>query len=500
MDIPVVIDHALRVDANYLGADLTEYILNELTLLNPAWKQAQRNKRWNDDLDAIEKHILLAEFDGDTLVLPRGYAYEFKLLLREHGHTVKWIDKRTWRRGSKFGYTRLDLRPHQKVAVRKLRFHQQGIYEAPTGSGKTVAICGLIWESHPESALILVDKIELLHQWQRELRDHIGCSDALIGQIGQGKWNERRFTVATVQTLWRAYKAGKIDEAWFKKWSLVDLDECHHVTADTIMELFSLFWARVRIGNSATPDRQDSKFSISLDVIGDIVHSESESELRAAGLITAPVVHRIVTSFSFPYHRAHQSGKRGECEVEHCKKTTQHSHQNNYQKMREALVTDVMRNSLVASCLLSQVKTGPHIHLVISDWVTHLETLMIFYSRAAKRMGIEIPPTFLVTGKTPRARRKKMIEEVKRLDNAVLFSTVAKEGLDIPYTDRIYLPFPGAQPAATEQKIGRGTRAREGKGETLIFDFADVNVKPLRKAFKNRRVKVYDKLGLEVIL
>jgi superfamily II DNA or RNA helicase len=77
---------------------------------------------------------------------------------------------------------------------------------------------------------------------------------------------------------------------------------------------------------------------------------------------------------------------------------------------------------------------------------------------------------------------------------------VAKEGLDIPAIDRIYLPYPAKQPANTEQKIGRGTRAVAGKGICYIFDFCDINVVVLKRQFKARRYKVYDRLGLEVVL
>jgi hypothetical protein len=78
--IPTVIDSKLRVDANYLGADLTEQILDELTIINRAKKRAERKNRpgwWN-----MPDDFLLADLDGDILVMPVGYAMEYKLLLR----------------------------------------------------------------------------------------------------------------------------------------------------------------------------------------------------------------------------------------------------------------------------------------------------------------------------------------------------------------------------------------------------------------------------------
>jgi superfamily II DNA or RNA helicase len=163
--------------------------------------------------------------------------------------------------------------------------------------------------------------------------------------------------------------------------------------------------------------------------------------------------------------------------------------------MLSALETSRGRNALVASCLLAQVQTGEHVHLVISDHVEHLKQLMAAYEHVSSALNGSQPPIYFLTGQTPKRERREILEALETAQNAILFSTVAKEGLDIPRIDRIYLPYP-----ATEQKIGRGTRAMVGKGECFIFDFADLNVVVLSRHFRNRRYKVYDKLGLEVVL
>ena len=498
MQIPTVIDTHLRVDGNLIGHDLANKIFDELTLINPAWIEAKKRNAW--DIDDIEKWILLGELDGDTVVMPRGYAKEYKLLLREYGHRVWWIDRRKWARGPAFGVEEFSYRDHQPPAVKAIIKHQFGIYEAPTGSGKTTVVCAVIWKLRPRKAHILVDKKELLYQWKRMLGKHAGAPDELIGQIGDGVWDERRITVATVQTLRKALKEGKIGPEWFDDVDLMALDECHHVTADTIMELVQLYRARIRIGTSATPDRQDMRFGIALDILGDVVYADAEDELREAGIITAPKVFRIKTGFNHPYWGDHKSDKKGNCLKPGCKIDRFHSHRNNYGKVLSALEHSPTRNGLVASCVLSQVQTGPHVHLVISDHVEHLKLLLASYERISSALNGSQPPVYYLTGQTTKKQRREILEALETADNAILFSTIAKEGLDIPAIDRIYLPFPGKQPAATEQKIGRGTRAMEGKGETWIFDFCDVNVIVLKRQFKNRADKVYRRLGLELVL
>jgi superfamily II DNA or RNA helicase len=494
--IPVIIDSHLRLDGNLIGLDLADTIFDELTLLNPEWAEAKKRTGWVPK--SIEKWILLADLDGDTLVMPRGYAMELKLLLREHGHRVWWVDRRKWASGPAFGVKQFSYRDHQPAAVKAIIKHQFGIYEAPTGSGKTTVGCAVIHKTRPRRALILVDKKELLHQWQRMLIQHSGATADMIGQIGEGVWREARFTVATIQTLRR--REEQVDPAWYDQWDLVILDECHHAPADTIQRLIQRFRARIRIGMSATPDRQDYKFDITLDTLGDVFYADAEEELRAAGIITAPKVFRITTDFEHPYWGDHRSNRYGDCEVPGCRKSYKHDHKNNYADVLEALEEDQARNAQVAACILAQIQTGNHVHLVISDHTDHLEHLLAAYEQATAILNGAKPPTYLLTGKTPKGQRRRIMEALEGAQNAVLFSTVAKEGLDIPAIDRIYLPYPAKQPANTEQKIGRGTRAVAGKGECHIFDFCDINVVVLKRQFKARRYKVYDKLGLEVVL
>ena len=82
-------------------------------------------------------------------------------------------------------------------------------------------------------------------------------------------------------------------------------------------------------------------------------------------------------------------------------------------------------------------------------------------------LKVDCPPIYRLTGKMTKKQRKEALEASSSSSNAILLSTVAKEGLDVAGIDRIDLPFPGKQPAATEQKIGRGTRVAEGKKDCL---------------------------------
>ena len=181
-----------------------------------------------------------------------------------------------------------------------------------------------------------------------------------IGQIGQGKWKEgARITVATVQTIWKKYKDGLLDDGFFDEWDCVIVDECHHVTAETIQVIVGSFNAKYRFGVSATPDRKDDKFEFALDVLGEVFWQDDEEELRAAGMLMRPLVRVIRTDFNHVYWPDHSSDENHDCMTPGCRLSGKrpHEHRNNYQAVKTALVENEPRNWLIAETLAGEL--GP---------------------------------------------------------------------------------------------------------------------------------------------
>jgi superfamily II DNA or RNA helicase len=345
--------------------------------------------------------------------------------------------------------------------------------------------------------LILVDKLDLLNQWRKELAHWLDVSIDSIGQIGDGKWKEgARITVATVQTL----RKRKPKDSWFDHWDCVILDECHHVTAETIRDILYQFSAKYRFGVSATTDRKDDKFGFALAVLGEVFHQDDEEALRDAGVLVRPHVKVVKTRFEHDYWPDHQSDEEDECQVPKCPFSGKrpHFHRNNYHAVKTALVNDEHRNALVIGHVMREISKGDHHHLIITNEIKHLELLRERFG--VHPVFVRPVPVFTLTGQIKGRERAEIVAAIERVPAAVIFATVAKEGLDIPQIDRIYLPFPESNPKSTQQKIGRGTRIHEGKQDSIVFDFFDINVSVFRKQFRNRRFQCYDQLGMEVDL
>ena len=80
-----------------------------------------------------------------------------------------------------------------------------------------------------------------------------------------------------------------------------------------------------------------------------------------------------------------------------------------------------------------------------------------------------------------------------------LFATyaLAKEGLDIPRLDRLYLTTPQKDYAVIVQSVGRIARTFEGKQLPTAYDYVDA-IRSLEKSFKQRCTH-YRKCGCKLI-
>ena len=75
---------------------------------------------------------------------------------------------------------------------------------------------------------------------------------------------------------------------------------------------------------------------------------------------------------------------------------------------------------------------------------------------------------------------------------------LAKEGLDIPRADRLYLVQPVRDKVAVEQAVGRIMRPAPGKTDTLVYDFIDDKVPTCRSQYAARR-RVYKQLNTNIL-
>ena len=136
----------------------------------------------------------------------------------------------------------------------------------------------------------------------------------------------------------------------------------------------------------------------------------------------------------------------------------------------------------IASILNSN---SEHYNLVLSDRLTHLKSIMALVERQDLCCMVDGS----MTSKKGKEQRRQALEDMRQGKKHYLFATysLAKEGLDIPRLDRLYLTTPHKDNSTILQSVGRIRRKCEGKGEPVVYDFVDDNIEYCVKAHKTRR-------------
>jgi superfamily II DNA or RNA helicase len=152
-----------------------------------------------------------------------------------------------------------ELRGHQhrpvNDVVRRFDRHYDLIFQAYTGSGKTVMGC-TIAARLGRKTLILVDQERIMDQWVVTLNKLFGYEVSEVG-IVQGSvavYERCGFVIAMIQTLYnRQYHS-----SFYERFGTVIFDEYQVCGADQFSNVLGMFPARYRLGLSAT-DRKDAK-------------------------------------------------------------------------------------------------------------------------------------------------------------------------------------------------------------------------------------------------
>lgn len=455
-DLRVTVDNFLRLDDAQLSDSVKLALWEALLVFNPD--------------DPTEQIGMLRRGTDGRLAIPRGFALKLRKGLDHFGYNVVWDDQRV-SVPAPFPALTSDVEdlPYQSRAVQRLVWAQQGIYEGPTASGKTITAAAVM-SAIQQRTIVVVNKINLATQWQDRLRFALGIE---CGIIGDGRWDESPLvTVATRQSLWAA-RATLMAHGWFHGFGAMMYDECHEAaSAESARELVQLFPSYNRFGFSATPDRHSWMEGASRGILGEIVCRTTERELQDAGKLVKPRVVVVRTPFKFKWNGRANAGAE-------------------YQRCLTALKSDPARNEQIRKVMEGQ--RGQTV-LVQSDHTSHVNFLLdIAYSAGWPRDRVH-----LFTGAEGDDQRQQIIHLCETGDRMVI-STIGKEALDIPRLNRYMNVFPGKNQTNSRQMVGRVKRTHASKTEPPIYyDFFDHRVPRLGRQFQSRYA-VYMQDGLEIM-
>ena len=432
--------------------EILSWCNQHLKLNNPEYAKKVRMGFY---VDNTPKFLFLYEVHGDEILLPYGTLKQIQPLIKD---SVIMSDFKPW---ANIDYgERVPLYPYQEQAVKVARNGLYGILQSKAGSGKTQMGIALIKE-WGRRALWLTHTSDLLSQSRARAKRYMDSS--LIGTITDGKVNVGQgVTFATIQTMC------KLDLSRYKDfWDVIIVDECHRVCGSpTQMTMFAKVLnslsARHKYGLSATVHRADGMIEATFALIGDVVYTVPDEAV--ADKVMQVGIKPVGTGVKITYDCLNTDGTL------------------NYTKLINYLTSSFTRNIGIIDELIDQKGKSC---LVLSDRLEHLEKLINMLPDDMRSQAAMISGK--MTTKKGKAEREQAIEDMRVGVKKYLFATysLAKEGLDIPCLERLFMVTPQKDYAVITQSIGRIARTYEGKADPVVFDFVD-DIGYLVKSYKKR--------------
>ncbi len=337
----------------------------------------------------------------------------------------------------------MQLRPYQQNALDRIRDSFRADKKnvmvcSPTGSGKGVMLSSIINSAAAKGSkvLFLVHRTEILFQ----VSDYMDHFDIRHGIIKAGEIYDPRHNVdlASVQTMVR-----RIKHKDFGHYDMIVVDEAHHATAATYVEIIKKYAPKLLIGFSATPCRKSGMG------LGTMFNSL---------IIVATMADLVEQGYLVPirYFAPFEPDLKGV-------KITGGDY--NEKQLNMAM----MQGAITADIVEKWKQLG-------EDRQTVCFTTTVAHSIAVcEKFQTEGIAAEHVDGTTDPEERKSILKryakgEFKILCNCAVFT----EGVDIPSISCVIMARPTKSIVMYLQCVGRGMRLADGKIDMILLDMAGV--------------------------
>ena len=357
------------------------------------------------------------------------------------------------------------LYDYQQEAVEAALKQKNGVIIAPCGSGKTQM--GLeIAARIGGRTLWLTHTTDLLSQSMDRAKSVLGLPDDAYGTITAGKVNIGKvMTFATVQTM------SKMNLSIVRNaFDTVIVDEAHHcVGSPARVQMFykviSALCARNKIGLTATPTRQDGLIGCMYALLGSEIYRVTPAQVKQN--LCDVEVRFVDTGYEPDYNVVLASDG-----------TLQYT----------SLINDMIADSDRNAKIVSDIKAARGRSLILSDRVSHVADI-------AQMLGGR---TIVLTGRVSKTEREKAMEAIKSGEADCLVATyaIAREGLDIPCLDNLFLVTPKKDYASVVQAAGRVARKSDGKAQGNVYDYVDSF--GMLRGWARKRSGFYKKAGYHI--
>lgn len=320
-----------------------------------------------------------------------------------------------------------------------------------TGLGKTVIFSHLPETLGIRRMLVLAHRSELLDQAAQKIHAANPLMDVEVEQADRSARHDTPIVVASVPTI------GRSGSRRIQKWQpdyfdVIVVDEAHHATASTYLNIFRYFGAGrdggpLLLGVTATPERGDN--TPLANVFNRIVYEMPVTAGIEQGYLCRIVARRVSTQTDLREVTT-RLGDFAEGEL------------------AKAVNTD-KRNSFIISAIEDHAADRKCILVFAAD-IAHVQTL----TKQLQDRGFAADGVTSLTEAHTRNQIKRRAEsgELRVLVNCGVYT----EGFDLPRVDCIVMARPTKSRPLYLQMLGRGTRPSPatGKENLLVLDVVDV--------------------------
>ena len=433
--------------------DILYWCKRNLTIANPEYTKKARMGFWTGN---TPKTLSLYELRGTTLVLPFGVLRMMPKAVTDNAIFVSGFEPPV-----EVDYdTEVPLYDYQEEAVQAMTAAKYGILQSAAGSGKTqigIALTARLGRR----TLWLCHTRDLITQ-SRE-RAKLYMNEDLMGTITNGKVNlGTGITFATIQTM------SKLDLSQYKNyWDVIIVDEVHRVSGSPTavtqyQKVLNGLAARHKYGLSATVHRSDGMIEATFALMGGIAWKVPDEAVQ--GKIMQVGILPVGTGVALTREALNTDGTL------------------NYTKLITYLTQNLTREEVIVNAIKNE---KGHSCLILSDRLEHLEHMMNWLPTSMKQDAVMISGK--MTTKRGQLARKQALDDMRSGKKKYLFATysLAKEGLDVPCLEVLFLTTPQTDYAVVTQSIGRVARTCINKSKPIVYDFVDDDPY-FAKSFKKR--------------
>jgi len=355
------------------------------------------------------------------------------------------------------------LRKHQVRAGNAMIKKRHGVLWAATNSGKTETAIAVI-KALDLPTLFLVKGKDLVAQTYKRFQKRLGEED--IGLVMSDKWDVRKFTVASADTLARRLTPHKLSDSSRERQAMVKelltsvnvviVDECHTAASKGLWNVVRFCEAPYRYGLSGTPFKRGDKQDLKLVALtGEVCCKITNKEMIEDGV-------SVPTEIKF-------------FDIDSPDLTKVRDYQEAYDL---GIVGNANRNRVICELTDHYYTQGKCILIIVKkiDHGHRLDHLLYEF-----RDGAFIPHYF-IHGDTPLDERTERIEGFSNgITRVLITSSILDQGVDIPNIDVLIFAAGGNSYIRAIQRVGRGLRMHEGKDKLSVIDFCDRTNKYLAK-------------------